>query len=140
MFPALVSLPVDLTTQKLHTTQEQELTFRPVATKAQKYASLVKIDHLKVQRPTAHFRNALKTTGGLERVTRQLEKVRRNTSESFTMYVIFHSLQRLHRLERSKCGCGGISFERLSAFRDAFDEVVKLTQSFCPQLKEIKVT
>lgn len=53
----------------------QPFTFKPAATKAQKYAKLVKIDCQRVQRPKAHFSNALKTTEGLERVTRQLEKV-----------------------------------------------------------------
>lgn len=55
--------------------QPPPVTFKPLATKAQKYARMVRIDRHKLQRPTAHFRNALKTTEGLERVTRQLEKV-----------------------------------------------------------------
>lgn len=50
-------------------------TFRPAATKAGKYARLVDIDQHRVQRPKAHFRNALKTTEGLERVTDELEMV-----------------------------------------------------------------
>ena len=51
-----------------------ELPLKPVATKAQKYAALTKFDqhHLKSK---AHFRNALKTTEGLERVARRLERV-----------------------------------------------------------------
>lgn len=76
MLPALASLSTGLTSFQQPRTEETSLTFRPVATKAQKYATLVKIDHLKVQRPRAHFRNALKTTEGLEKATRQLEKVR----------------------------------------------------------------
>jgi hypothetical protein len=75
MFPALVGLPASLTTLQYPRTEDLPSTFRPVATKADKYASLVKIDQLRVQRPRAHFRNALKTTEGLERATRQLEKV-----------------------------------------------------------------
>ena len=72
------SLPPLSATQGLTTiesTQFSPLTFRPVATKAEKYAKLMKIDHQELQRPTAHFRNALKTTGGLERVARQLKEV-----------------------------------------------------------------
>lgn len=34
---------------------------------------------------------------------------------------------------------GGISFERLSAFKDAFNEVVKLSEAYAPQLNQIKV-
>lgn len=53
-----------------------QFTFRPVATKAEKYDKLTRIDQQKLQRPRAHFRNALKTTEGLERVAKRLEKVR----------------------------------------------------------------
>ena len=56
-------------------TQLSPLTFRPVATKAEKYAKLMKIDQHHLQRPRAHFRNALKTTEGLERVHQQLKEV-----------------------------------------------------------------
>lgn len=91
-------------------------TFRPAATKAGKYARLVEIDQHRVQRPRAHFRNALKTTEGLERVADELE-------------------MRLGKLESKE---GGISFERLTAFRDAFDDVVRLSEPYCPQLNQIK--
>ncbi len=67
--------PLSLSPSLAALTHEPPPTFRPVATKADKYAKLVKIDHLRVQRPTAHFRNALKTTAGLELVTTQLDKV-----------------------------------------------------------------
>ena len=36
-------------------------------------------------------------------------------------------------------GGAGISFERLSAFRDAFNEIIKMNQTFGPQLNQIQV-
>ena len=55
------------------------ITFKPVATKAEKFAELSRLDRHKLERPKAHFRNALKTTEGLERVTKQLDKVRHSS-------------------------------------------------------------
>lgn len=52
-----------------------ELPFKPVTTKAEKYAELVKFDQYKLKRKKAYFKNALKTTEGLDRVARQLERV-----------------------------------------------------------------
>lgn len=68
----------------------QPFLFRPVPTKAEKFAKLVRLDRHKVQRPTAHFRNALKTTEGLERVTKQLDKVRGMLKKPSQQGVILH--------------------------------------------------
>ena len=46
----------------------------------------------------------------------------------------------LQRLEGIESGCNAVSFERLSAFRDAFDDVIKLNQKFGPVLNRIKVS
>ena len=114
-------------------------TFRPVATKAERYEKLVEIDRRRLQRPEAHFRNALKTTKGLERAARRLEKVcARSTEVVCEVHFLCSLPQRLEKLEGGGGG-GGISFERLSAVRDAFEEVVDLSQAYCPQLKQIKV-
>lgn len=46
-----------------------------VTTKAEKYANLTAFDRKGLQRPKAHFRNALKTTEDLERISKQLDTV-----------------------------------------------------------------
>ncbi len=130
-------------------TQPSPLTFRPVATKVEKYAKLMKIDQHQLQRPRAHFRNALKTTEGLERVTRELKQVNIYSSSSVKIlwwlarlwmvtssdFCMF-SFKRLAGLQNSGAG---ISFERLSAFRDAFNDIIKMNQTYGPQLNQIKV-
>lgn len=52
-----------------------EFPFKPVTTKAEKYAELVRFDQCKLKRQKAHFKNALKTTEGLDKVAKQLERV-----------------------------------------------------------------
>ena len=44
--------------------------------------------------------------------------------------------QRLKGLHDSGAG---ISFERLSAFRDAFNDIIRMNQTYGPQLNQIKV-
>ena len=51
-------------------------------------------------------------------------------------FKMLNSKQRLGKLESKE---GGISFERLTPFRDAFDDVVRLSEPYCPQLNQIKV-
>ena len=46
-----------------------------VTTKAERYADLTAFDRKALQRPKAHFRNALKTTEDLERISKQLDAV-----------------------------------------------------------------
>lgn len=69
------SLPPLLTRGKESTEEDSlKLPFQPVLTKAEKYKELSKFDRLRLRRQEAHFRNALKTTSGLESVARDLNK------------------------------------------------------------------
>ena len=53
-----------------------QLPLLPTATKGEKYTQLRRFDRQGLKRHKAHFRNALKTTEGIERITKQLNEVR----------------------------------------------------------------
>ena len=63
-----------------------ELPFKPLLTKAEKYTEFVRFDRLRLKREQAHFRNALKTTAGLEDVARNLNKVCSRNSFGLGMF------------------------------------------------------
>jgi len=52
-----------------------DLPCKPSVTKAEKYQDLVRFDRYRLKRQEAHFRNALKTTSGLEAVAKNLDRV-----------------------------------------------------------------
>ena len=52
-----------------------ELPLLPSATKADKYARLSQFDRNGLKRQKAHFRNALKTTDNIQKITKQLNEV-----------------------------------------------------------------
>ncbi|XP_064394313.1 uncharacterized protein LOC135341638 [Halichondria panicea] len=93
------------------------LTSRSAATKAERYSSLREFDRNGLQRSKAHVRNALKTTNDLDRISRQLN-------------------ERLKSLKGDQKKT--VSFDRLSEYRDAFEEIVKTSGAFSPLLNEIQ--
>ena len=58
------SIPTDL-----------ELPLIPAATKVEKYAKLCQFDRSGLKRHKAHFRNALKTTENIQKISKQLHDV-----------------------------------------------------------------
>ena len=110
------------------------------ATKAEQYTRVVAFDRRALKRHKAHQRNAMKTTENLEQVFRELNEVC-TFQINFVIYNALHFPgcilpQSLESLE----GCDKVmSFERLSAYADAFQELVQISGVFAPLLQRIKV-
>ena len=74
----------------------------PTATKGEKYTQLRQFDRQGLKRHKAHFRNALKTTEGIEKITKQLNKVYCIVltilpSEFNSLYNTLHACMYMHR-------------------------------------------
>ena len=60
--------------------------FKQSVTKVEKYRDLVRFDRCTLKRREAHFRNALKTTSGLEAVARDFDRVTGTTTVRLGMF------------------------------------------------------
>ena len=74
-----VDSPSPPKTKTKSVTTELQLPLIPVATKAEKYARLRHFDKHGLKRDKAHFRNALKTTEPIEKITKELNDVSRSS-------------------------------------------------------------
>ena len=77
-FVQLPSLPIKSPPSNTKTKplpSELKLPLIPAATKTEKYSRLRHFDRHGLKRHKAHFRNALKTTEGIQRITKQLNEV-----------------------------------------------------------------
>ena len=70
-----IASPSPPKTKSKSVSNELQLPLIPAATKAEKYSRLRHFDKHGLKRDKAHFRNALKTTEPIERITKQLDDV-----------------------------------------------------------------